>query len=91
MWLDRYHNTSYLNQLQYLIYVSDYHLPSELPYYEIQDGDSTSEVCSAIAEYKLEQVQIEQYLKPEFGIFGLEGKAGKRSWRTYTAVWPPAA
>ena len=74
VWLDRYHNTGYLNQLQYLIYVSDYRLPSELPYYEIQDGDSTSEVCSAIAEYKLEQVQIEQYLKPEFGIFGLEGK-----------------
>lgn len=75
MWLDRYHNTGYLNQLQYLIYVSDYRLPSEPLYYEIQDGDSTSEVCSAIAEYKLEQVQIEQYLKPEFGIFGLEGKS----------------
>ena len=54
----KYHNNGYLNQLQYLIYVSDYRLPGDLPYYEIQDGDSTSEVCSAIAEYKLEQVQI---------------------------------
>ena len=74
IWMDKYHNNGYLNQLQYLIYVSDYRLPGDLPYYEIQDGDSTSEVCSAIAEYKLEQVQIEQYLKPEFGIFGLEGR-----------------
>lgn len=74
IWMDKYHNNGYLNQLQYLIYVSDYRLPGDLPYYEIQDGDSTSEVCNAIAEYKLEQVQIEQYLKPEFGIFGLEGR-----------------
>lgn len=27
IWMDKYHNNGYLNQLQYLIYVSDYRLP----------------------------------------------------------------
>ena len=33
IWMDKYHNNGYLNQLQYLIYVSDYRLPGDLPYY----------------------------------------------------------
>lgn len=75
VWVDKNHNTGYLNQLQYLIYVNEFRFHSALPHYEIKDGDSVLEVCGAIAEYKLEQIQIEQYLKPEFGVFGLEGKS----------------
>lgn len=74
IWIDKYHNTGYINNLQYLIHVNGFRLPAGLPCYEIKDGDSARDVCSAIAEYKLEQIQIEEYLKPEFAIFGLEGK-----------------
>lgn len=74
VWIDKIHNMGYVNQLRYLIYVNEFRLPAALPCYEIKDGDSIQEVCTAIAMFKLEQIQIDQYLKPEFGIFGLEGK-----------------
>lgn len=75
VWIDKNHNIGYINQLRYLIYVNEFRLPAALPHYEIKDGDSSQEVCNAIAEYKLDQIQIEQYLKPEFGVFGLEGRS----------------
>lgn len=74
IWVDKYHNTGHLNQIQYLVYVDSFRLAADLPSYEIQDGGTIQEVCDAIAEYKMSEIQILQYLRPEFGIFGLEGK-----------------
>ncbi len=73
-WIDSNHNAGYINQVKYLIYAGDFRFDSRLPCYEIQDGDSVESVCTAIAQYRLSELQIEDYLRPEFGIFGLEGR-----------------
>lgn len=74
IWVDKCHNAGYLEKLNYLVSMGGCRPPCGLPGYEIREGAIVTDICSAIAQYKLEQLQIEQYLKPEFGIFGLEGK-----------------
>lgn len=74
LWIDSSHNAGYLSQVKYLIYDGDFRFDTPIPCYEIQDKDSVEAICSAIARHRLEELQIQDYLRPEFGIFGLEGR-----------------
>lgn len=74
IWLDKHHNIGYMNQLNYLICANECRAASVLPSYQIREGESIDQVCRSIAEYKFKQLNIQQYLRPEFGFFGLEGK-----------------
>lgn len=74
VWIDRFHNAGYWNQLHYVIYADAFRPPFPIAWYEIREGDSVEAICDAIARYRLKQLRIDQYLKPEFAVFGLEGR-----------------